>query len=141
MRAMTYYRWLLATSVAVAGLILGAPARAATIRDEGKMFSARAVERAQAELGNLERRTRIPVVIETIEALTGLGQRASHDEKLRAINQAAKRRDSEIRDEGIYILLSKSDRVISEPLVRARLDRIVPIDKRHAIRQAFIDEF
>jgi uncharacterized protein len=31
--------------------------------------------------------------------------------------------------------------VISEPLVRARLDRIVPIDKRHAIRQAFIDEF
>ncbi len=50
-------------------------------------------------------------------------------------------RDEKIRDSGIYILLSKRDRLISEPLIREHLKNVVTLEKRHAIRQAFIDEF
>ena len=50
-------------------------------------------------------------------------------------------RDEKIRDPGMYILLSKRDRLISEPLIREHLKNIVTLEKRHAVRQAFLDEF
>ena len=50
-------------------------------------------------------------------------------------------RDKEIRDEGIYLLISKRDHVISHVLVRERLADVLPIGKRDAIRDAFVEEF
>lgn len=132
-------RWPIAIPMAL--LLLGANAFGSAVRDEAKMFSERTVELAQAHLDRLERSTNIPVVIETIEHVPGLAKGASPREKREAINEVAKRRDSQIRDEGIYILISRDDRLISQPLVRARLEGIVPEGRRDAIREAFIEEF
>jgi uncharacterized protein len=132
-------KWPIAISLAV--LLLGARAWGSTIRDEAKMFSPRVVEEAQRRLDRLERATNIPVVIETIEHIPGLAEDAPNQKRREAINEAAKRRDQQIHDEGIYILISKKDRVISQPLIRERLERIVPESRRDAIREAFVAEF
>ena len=58
-----------------------------------------------------------------------------------AIDSLAKERDKAIRDEGIYLLISKRDHVISHVLVRERLADVLPIGKRDAIRDAFVEEF
>ena len=50
-------------------------------------------------------------------------------------------RDKAIRDEGIYLLISKRDHVISHVLMRERLADVLPIGKRDAIRDAFVEEF
>ena len=71
------------------------------------MFSPRVVEEAQRRLDRLERETNIPVVIETIEHTPGIERGVGRQEKRRAINEVAKRRDAQIHDEGIYILISK----------------------------------
>ena len=47
-------------------------------------------------------------------------------------------RDQAIHDEGIYILMSKRDHVMSHVLVRQRLTDVLPIGKRDAIRDAFV---
>ena len=105
------------------------------------MFSPEVVAKAKARLDRLERESGIPVVIETIDAVPGVEKQDSKESKERAINQEAVRRDRAIHDEGIYILISKRDRVISDTLIRARLERILPGAKRDAIRKAFIEEF
>ncbi|HZW33779.1 MAG TPA: TPM domain-containing protein [Isosphaeraceae bacterium] len=139
---MTIPRWLLAISIALtAWVTAAAPARAASIRDGAGMFRPEAVEKAKARLDRLERASGIPVVIETIEALPGVEKQASKESKERAVNEEADRRDRAIRDEGIYILISKRDRVISNTHIRARLERILPEAKRDAIRKAFVEEF
>src|SRR5207302_7284178 len=51
------------------------------------------------------------------------------------------RRDAQIHDEGIYIAISKRESVISHPLIRKRLERVLPEEKLKDIRQAFIEEF
>ena len=58
-----------------------------------------------------------------------------------AIDALAVERDKAIRDEGIYLLISKRDHVISHVLVRERLADVLPIGKRDAIRDAFVEEF
>jgi uncharacterized protein len=105
------------------------------------MFSPRSVEEAESRLNKLERSTGVPVVIETIKAIPGLTKETSKDERERAVNQLAKRRDQEIHDEGIYILISQREHLISETLIRERLAHVLPLEKRHAIRQAFIERF
>ena len=62
-------------------------------------------------------------MIETIEAIPGLDADAAHDAKLEAVNELAEKRDREIHAEGVYILLSKKDRVLSNVLVRVRSTR------------------
>lgn len=132
-------RWPIAIPAAI--LLLGATARGSAVRDEAKMFRPQAVEAAQSRLDRLEKSTNIPVVIETIEHIPGLAKGASTSDKREAINEAAKRRDTQIHDEGIYILISKGDHVISQPLIRARLKDIVPLSQRDAIREGFIEGF
>jgi TPM domain len=122
-------------------LFLGAGARGSAIRDEGRIFSPRAVEQSERRLERLEQTTNVPVVIETIEHIPGLQRSTPPDERREAINQLARQKDRQIHDEGIYILISKRDAVISQPLVRARLERVLPLEKRDAIRKSFIEEF
>ena len=50
---------------------------ASEIRDRAGMFSPEAVKKAQAELDRIERKTRIPVVIETIDSIPGLDKHGS----------------------------------------------------------------
>ncbi|MHB1560556.1 MAG: TPM domain-containing protein, partial [Isosphaeraceae bacterium] len=108
--------------------------------DEGRMFSPGTVKNAERRLERLEQKTHVPVVIETIDHLPDLDPKAPSKEKLHAINQFALRRDEKIR-EGIYILLSKRDSVISRPLVREHLENVVPMSKRDAITEAFLKNF
>ena len=49
--------------------------------------------------------------------------------------------DKAIDDEGIYLLISKRRHLISHVLVCERLAKVLPISKRDAIRDAFVEEF
>src|SRR5689334_20130088 len=139
MMNMVTTKWLIAIPLAM--LLSGATARASAIRDEARMFRPQVVEEARRHLDRIERSTNIPVVIETISHLPGVDRETPSKEKVKAINEAARRRDAEIHDEGIYILISKADKVISAPLVRERLERFLPRGKRDAIRDAFLEGF
>ena len=105
------------------------------------MFSEGAVKKAQAELDRIERTTHIPVVIETIDKVPQPRCGASPAAKKRAIDELAVQRDKKIRDEGIYLLISKDDHLNSNVLVRQRIAALIPIEKRDAIRDAFIEGF
>jgi uncharacterized membrane protein YgcG len=131
-------RWLIA--IPLAAILVGSTAWGSAVRDEGRMFSPRAVEEAQRRLERLEQKTHIPVVIETVDHIPNL-EGMSEAEKREALTRLAVQRDEKIRDPGMYILLSKRDRLISEPLIREHLKDVVPLEKRHAIRKAFIEEF
>ena len=67
---------------------------AAEVRDRAGIFTAEAVRKAEAVLDRIERRTKIPVVIETIEAIPGLERDASASEK-RARGRGARRKASQ----------------------------------------------
>jgi hypothetical protein len=135
---MKTFRWLLAIPLAFALGMNGGLTRAATIHDQAEMFHPQAIQDAQSRLDRLEQSSGVPVVIETIKAMPGLTKESSRDERERAINVLAKRRDQAIHDEGIYILIARREHVISEPLIRRRLEAVLPIQKREAIRDAFI---
>ncbi len=102
---MVTRRWSIA--IPLAAVLLGSTAWGSAVRDEGKMFSPRAVEDAQRRLERLEKKTGVPVVIETIDQMPDL-EDGSSKEKLQAINKLALRRDEQIRDKGIFILLSSA---------------------------------
>ncbi len=136
---MVKTKWPIA--IPLAFLLLGSTAWGSAVRDEAKMFSPRVVEEAQRRLERLERATNVPVVIETIDHIPGVEPEAPAAKKREAVNQLAKRRDTQIHDEGIYILISKRDKVISQPLIRGRLQEVLPLEKRDAIREAFIAKF
>ena len=106
---MTPFRWLLAIPLAFVVGLNGASARASDIRDQAAMFSPKAVQEARTRLDRLEQSTGVPVVIETIKAIPSLTKESSREERERAINQLAKRRDQQIHDEGIYILISRAN--------------------------------
>ena len=81
-------------------------------------------------LDKVENSSGVPIVIETIDAIPGLDKNASSEKRRRAIDDLAVERDKAIRDEGIYILMSKHDHVISPVLVRERFTDVLPIGKR-----------
>ena len=62
-------------------------------------------------------------------------------EKEEAINALAVRRDNELKDEGIYLLISKNDHLNSNVLVRERFASVLPRAKRESIGHALIDGF
>jgi hypothetical protein len=134
---MANFRWLLAIPVVLGAMLAAEPGQAAAIRDKAGMFSADVVSKADSQLERLERSTGIPVVIETVSAIPGLEEGASAEARNKAIDALAKERDREIHDEGLYVLISKRDHVISHVLERERLAGVVGSDKRLAIRDAF----
>ncbi|MGB2609324.1 MAG: TPM domain-containing protein, partial [Isosphaeraceae bacterium] len=114
---------------------------AAEIRDRAGIFTAEAIKKAETVLDRIERRTKIPVVIETIEAIPGLDRDASATEKRRAVEQLAEKRAREIGYEGVYLLISKNDHVFSPVLVQKRFDSLLPLEKRHEVRDTLTREF
>ncbi len=138
---MTRFTGLMALAALAVAVALGNDAQAAGIRDEARLFHPDVVRKAQAQLDQVEHRTGIPIVIETIDALPGIGKDASKTERETEINREAEKRDREIHDEGLYILISKRDRVISNVLIRQRYAALLPTAKRRTIREAFVAEF
>ncbi len=138
---MTKIKGIIALATLVASVALGTGSRAATIRDQAGLFRPEIVRKAQADLDRVERASGIPIVIETIDAIPGLEKDAPKAERETEINREAIRRDREIHDEGLYILISKRDRVISNVLIRQRYAALIPASTRNSIREAFVSEF
>jgi uncharacterized protein len=120
-------------------LALGVPARAAEIRDRAGMFDAGTVTQLQKELSQIERKYEVPVVIETIDALPRPS--AEKAENRRIVNDLAVQHDRQDGNRGIFILLVKRDKLISDVLVPGWLARHVPESRRLSIRNAFIESF
>jgi uncharacterized protein len=125
----------------LAASLFSASAAGSSINDRAGMFSREAVKKAQTQLDLLERATHIPVVIETVEKVPGLDAGASPRVREEAINSLAVRRDNAIKDEGVYLLISKDDHLNSNVLVRERFASLLPRTKRTAIGHAFIEGF
>jgi uncharacterized membrane protein YgcG len=142
-KPMINLRWLLAVSVMLAATLVAAPATAdaATIRDRAGLFSKDAVKQAEARLNKVEHSSGVTTVIETIDAIPGVEKSTPPAKRKLAIDALATERDRRIHDEGIYLLISKREHLISHVLVRERLDDVLPIGKRDAIKDAFVAEF
>lgn len=135
-------RWSAPPLLAAALALAFAPAAgSAEVRDRAGMFSPEAVRKAEADLTRVEKQTGVPILIETIDSIPGLAADAPQKAKLRAVNEAAERRDAEVGAQGIYILLSKKDRVLSNVLIRKRLEGALPEPDRLKIRDAFVGPF
>ena len=101
-------------------------ADATRIRDDGRMFSDRAVSEAQGRLDRIERAYQVPVVLETVESLNG-----------QDITSASLERAQRSGSRGIYILLDKQGKKLE---VRD-FNKFLGEDRRRAIRQAFTAPF
>jgi uncharacterized membrane protein YgcG len=112
------------------------PAGAAGIRDRAGMFSAATVRNVEARLDQIEKRSGILIVIETIDAIPD-----PQGDPSRAIERLADKRAREIGYEGAYLLISKKDRVFSKLLVRERYASILPREKRLEVRDALVSQF
>jgi len=134
-------RWLVAIPIMVVASLCSSSAQASGVLDRAEMFSRDAVRRADAKLEQLERATKIPVVIETISEVPGLDKNASAKERREAINALAVSRDNALKDKGIYLLISKNDHLNSDILVRERIAPLLPTSKRDSIGHAFLAEF
>ena len=134
-------RWLVAIPIMVVASFGSSSAWGSAVLDRAEMFSRDAVHKANAQLEQLERATKIPVVIETVAEVPGLDKNASHEERLEAINSLAVRRDNALKDGGVYLLISKNDHLNSNVLVRERFASLVPRSKRESIGHAFLAEF
>lgn len=130
-------RWLTLPLVLVASI---GTAQAATIRDRAGMFNPDTVRQMGAKLDQIEREFRVPVLIETIDVIPN-AEKASAAEKRSLINDLAVQRDGESGNQGIYILISKQDKLISNVLIRRRLANRLSEERRKAIRNAFIADF
>jgi hypothetical protein len=114
---------------------------ASEIRDRAGMFSPEAVKKAQAQLDQIERKTRIPIVIETIDSIPGLEKNAPTNARRKAIDDLAVERVKKEHDAGVYLLMSSRDRVLSNVLVRARDAARLPKESRLEIYNALLDHF
>lgn len=138
---MTRFRWMSIVPVAALLAFASVPAAASSVRDRAGIFSPAAVSKVESELDRIEQRTGVPVIIETVESLPGVGRDASPKARSQAVEDAAEKRAREIGYEGVYLLISKNDKVFSPVLVRKHLDSRLPRQKRLAIRDALNDEF
>jgi uncharacterized protein GlcG (DUF336 family) len=102
----------------------------AAIRDEAKMFDPEAVRKAREVLERVERESKVPVVIETIESLEG-----------QALGEVAARQARRAGTPGVFLLIAKKEHKISDPLPRRQLADRLPEPARRAILAAFLDEF
>jgi glc operon protein GlcG len=102
---------------------------ASDIRDTAGIFSAGAIEKAKTQLVKIERDSRIPTIIETIDSLGG-----------DTIDAAARRHASRSAGRGIFILIAARDAKL-EVLASREFEDVVDRSQRQVIRDAFIAEF
>jgi uncharacterized protein len=138
---MTRSRWIMMVPAAALLALGGTRAEASGVRDSAGLFSRAVVKKVDAELDQIERRSSVPIVIETVESLSGVGRDASAKAIRQAVEAAAESRAGEIGYEGVYLLISKNDHVFSEVLVKEHLVSRLPRSKRLEIRDALVEEF
>jgi uncharacterized membrane protein YeaQ/YmgE (transglycosylase-associated protein family) len=139
--SMIIPRWLVAIPIMVVASFGSSSAWGSAVLDRAGMFSRDAVQKANTQLEQLERATKIPVVIETISEVPGLDKNASPEQRREAISALAVKRDNALKDEGVYYLISKNDHLNSNILVRERFAAVLPRAKRDSIGHAFLAEF
>lgn len=123
---MTKRSWFLALALAPAAWLLVGPAGAATIRDQAGMFSDAAVRAARSELDRVERETRLPVTVETVESLDG-----------RPIGQVLRNHARQTGAVGLYVLLARDDHKI-EVVASDRYTGAFGSSRTTAVRDAFL---
>jgi uncharacterized protein len=138
---MVRHQWLSAFPLVVMAALAVPGLEAAEIRDRAGMFSPEAVKKDQATLDRIEQRTKIPVLIETIESISQLDRNVSKTDPRRAIDELADERFNEARNAGVYLLISSRDRLFSHVLVREKYAARLPRDTRLAIRNAMVEQF
>ncbi len=99
------------------------------INDGAGMFSDAGLRRARSDLAEVERKYRVPVVIETIESLRG-----------QTIDEVAVRRAEQLDFKGIFVLIAKQDHKLEAIAARPIRDELGR-DRLHAIRDAISREF
>ncbi len=100
------------------------------IRDEANLFSEKAVERAESELQDIERKYGTAVVVETVDTLAG--------ESVDALALDHARRSG---SQGIYILIAKKEHKISDLLVSRRFLSRIDEAERREVRETFESRF
>ncbi|MGE3821396.1 MAG: TPM domain-containing protein [Isosphaeraceae bacterium] len=98
---MRINRWILALPLAFATILSPAQVDAATILDPAGLFSREAVEKAERELARIERASRIPVTVETVDSLQGA-----------RINDVLADHARRAGARGLYILIAKREEKI-----------------------------
>lgn len=141
---MIRFHWL--RLLGLCALLLGTAVPASEIRDTAGFFSPEAVRRAQDTLNQVERQTRVPVLIETVTSLPAAmtaeeTTRWSKDTPKKQVDALAERKDREWGNKGLYVLLSKREHVISHVLVPGKLASRLSRERRLAMRDAFLDGF
>ncbi|MGC8640651.1 MAG: TPM domain-containing protein [Isosphaeraceae bacterium] len=134
---MLRHQWMRVLPLVVLATV-ASPRRAgaAGIRDRAGMFSAATVRNVETRLDQIEKRTGIPIVFETIDAIPDLDGKPGP-----AIERLAEKRAHEIGYEGAYLLISKKDHVFSRLLVQDRYASILPRQKRLEVRDALVSRF
>ena len=104
------------------------PKAASKVVDNAHLFSASAIAQAETALAKAEEKSRLPVLIETVESLSGEG-----------VDEAALKRARQLGSAGgVFLLISKDDHKISPPFVRRQFESRLPGDRRIAIRDAMV---
>lgn len=137
---LRYFRWT-ALPLIAAALAWSPAANAAEVRDRAGMFSPEAVKKADAELNRIERQTGVPIHIETVDAIPGLGSNVTEKAKHDAVNDLALKHARENRGGGLYLLISKRDKVFSRLLVSDHFATAFPEPDRLKVRDALLSSF
>ncbi len=138
---MNRFRWLAVLPITALSALVSGSAEASSVRDRAGIFSPAVVKKVEAQLDQIERKSGVPIVIETIDSLPGIARDASSSDKSQLVERVAEQRAREIGYEGVYLLISKNDRVFSKVLVREQLESRLPREKRLSVRDALRDEF
>jgi uncharacterized membrane protein YgcG len=138
---MLMHRWTRVVPLVALAVFAAPRLEAAGVRDRAGMFNEEVVRKVESRLDRIERRTGVPVIIETIDSIPGLAAGASTQEKSRAVETLADRRASEIGYEGVYLLISSKDHVFSRLLVKSRYESLLPRERRQEVRDALVSRF
>ncbi len=100
------------------------------IQDEANLFSTDARTKVLQYLRSLEKKTGVPIVIQTIRTTEG-----------KAINEVALDHAQASDSKGVYLLIAQKEREISRPLVHKEHADRFPEQARTQIRQALAEHF
>lgn len=100
------------------------------VDDQAGLFSRASVETATRNLETLEKKTGVPVEIETVASLMG-----------EPIEDAALKAAKASGDTGVFILIAKSERRISRPVVSQKFKSRLTEEHKDRIREAIVESF
>lgn len=100
------------------------------IDDQANLFGRSAVAQATSALGVLEEKTGVPVEIETVDSLMG---ETIEDAAIKAAKTSA--------NLGVFVLIAKSERRISRPIVDSKFAAKLTEGQKDRIREAILSGF